>query len=593
MLNNLPIVEGGPWTWVSRSDPNVKSCLDLVIISRNLLPFIHRLVVDVEQQFTPFRVIKRKDRLVSCYTDHFSLKIIMSGMPSARNIQNVKQTVWNLNKKGGWEAFAKKTNEVAEKVEAIVNDEDNTIEDVMEKVQKVEDKVKFSAFGKTKIKQGHSMGVENKKSTKKCDCNLCDDCEKETKKNSDLLAKQAARIEKNIMRVKESRKGRVGQIFKMKESIGGSKKAPVAPHAIKDPKNNELLVANKDIKRATLEYCADNLRNKKADESVEEFVKARKALVEKKLNEASVDSIDISKNDYEGVLKKFESKPTKSYDFIVKAGNKYQDAIYLFCKRIIEEQSFPIMFRRTLLHMIWKQKGPAEVLKNNRFIHVKEHYLPRTVEALVVEKMKEEILDSSTMYQVGGQPGHSIEEHLFTIKSMIQLLESRGLGMVFTLVDLVSFFDREDIFDVISTLFEVGVNKAAARLWFMLNQNTEIRVKTSAGVTDTALVGDVIGQGTAGAALVSQLNLDHGMKTYFQGSGDEMYYGTVRCEYFAYQDDIGKPNAGVNEAQVANIKMSNLFKEKGLEAHSDKTCYIVFGDIKYKKEIDTRLEPTP
>ena len=30
LLNNLPIVEGGPWTWVSRSD--AKSCLDLVII---------------------------------------------------------------------------------------------------------------------------------------------------------------------------------------------------------------------------------------------------------------------------------------------------------------------------------------------------------------------------------------------------------------------------------------------------------------------------------------------------------------------------------------------------------------------------------
>ena len=84
--------------------------------------------------------------------------------------------------------------------------------------------------------------------------------------------------------------------------------------------------------------------------------------------------------------------------------------------------------------------------------------------------------------------------------------------MIFTLVDLVSFFDREDIHDVMATLYEAGVNTTAARLWFKLNQNTEIRVKTSAGVTDTAFVGDVIGQGTAGAALVSQLNLDHGMK---------------------------------------------------------------------------------
>ena len=70
--------------------------------------------------------------------------------------------------------------------------------------------------------------------------------------------------------------------------------------------------------------------------------------------------------------------------------------------------------------------------------------------------------------------------------------------MILTLVDLVSFFDRESIYDVMATLKEVGVHKAAARLWFKLNQNTEISVKTSAGVTDTAMVGDVIGQGTAG-----------------------------------------------------------------------------------------------
>ena len=162
--------------------------------------------------------------------------------------------------------------------------------------------------------------------------------------------------------------------------------------------------------------------------------------------------------------------------------------------------------------------------------------------------------------------------------------------MILTLVDLVSFFDRESIYDVMATLKEVGVHKAAARLWFKLNQNTEISVKTSAGVTDTAMVGDVIGQGTAGAALVSQLNLDMGMKNYFSGSGDELYYGDVRCEYFAYQDDIGKPCAGVNEAQAANIKMQHLFQEKGLDAHPDKTGFIVFGAPGYKENVDKQLE---
>ena len=88
--------------------------------------------------------------------------------------------------------------------------------------------------------------------------------------------------------------------------------------------------------------------------------------------------------------------------------------------------------------------------------------------------MKEDILAKSTMFQIGGQPGHCIEEHLFTIKSLMELLESKGQGMILTLVDLVSFFDREDIYDAISTLYETGVNSAAVRLWFKLNQDTQI-----------------------------------------------------------------------------------------------------------------------
>ena len=83
------------------------------------------------------------------------------------------------------------------------------------------------------------------------------------------------------------------------------------------------------------------------------------------------------------------------------------------------------------------------------------------------------------------------------------------------------------------------MNSAAARIWFKLNQNTEIQVKTSAGMTDTAVVGDVIGQGTAGAALVSQLNLDLGMKSYFSGSADELYYGNVRDEHI--KTTLGNP----------------------------------------------------
>ena len=90
--------------------------------------------------------------------------------------------------------------------------------------------------------------------------------------------------------------------------------------------------------------------------------------------------------------------------------------------------------------------------------------------------MKPCILEKSSMYQVGGQPGHSPEEHIFSIKSMWKMLESQDKGLIITLIDIVAFFDKENIYDVMQTLSDIGVNKKAARVQFKLNEKTEIFV---------------------------------------------------------------------------------------------------------------------
>ena len=146
--------------------------------------------------------------MISCYSDHFSFKVILRGMPSTGRQTNDKETIWNLNKLGGWDKYKNKTDEASNQVIDIIENENYSIEEVMEKVQKVE----------------------------------------------------------------ESGQGRVGQIFKMKEIAGGPRKSGMEPHAIEDPNTKELLVANNDIKRATLEYCANNLRNKEPDPEVEDLV---------------------------------------------------------------------------------------------------------------------------------------------------------------------------------------------------------------------------------------------------------------------------------------------------------------------------------
>jgi hypothetical protein len=257
--------------------------------------------------------------------------------------------------------------------------------------------------------------------------------------------------------------GRVGQVFMMKRNIMGQKKAGTEPHAVKDPITGELLVANEDIKKATLKYCAANLQNKNQDPEVEPIVNLQKACIVEKLKEVPSEPLVIDKADFDFVVKKFKFKETKSYDFLLKSSEEYQKVIFKLCRKMIMEEDFPDMFRKTILYIIWKGKGPQEIMKNSRFIHMKEHYLPRTVESIVVNVMKDDILDKSTMYQVGGQPGHSTDEHLFAIRSLMELLEARGQGMVFTLVNLVAFFDREDLYDAMATLYQTGVNSDAIR----------------------------------------------------------------------------------------------------------------------------------
>ena len=71
--------------------------------------------------------------------------------------------------------------------------------------------------------------------------------------------------------------------------------------------------------------------------------------------------------------------------------------MFQLCKRIIDNEEVPENFRKTLLIMIWKRKGPMDVLKNNRFLHMKE-VLARSVDSLVVNQMKEPLISEVSIY---------------------------------------------------------------------------------------------------------------------------------------------------------------------------------------------------
>ena len=166
MINNLDLVQGGPWTWVDRQDGSRRSCLDIGIVSVSLVAFVSSVIIDCDRKFTPRRVIRRKSGTKTIFTDHFSVMIELKGMPKKQQVIN-QELVWNKGNPNGWTMYERMTDEKAEVIKDIVDDLDNNIETVMNKIEKIETKIKFKAFSKTKHKSKNLVKVLNNKKTQK------------------------------------------------------------------------------------------------------------------------------------------------------------------------------------------------------------------------------------------------------------------------------------------------------------------------------------------------------------------------------------------------------------------------------------------
>ena len=310
LINNLDIVQGVPWTWVGRLDSTRKSCLDLGIVSASLVPFVVNVIVDVDRKFTPRRVIQRKKKMTIIYTDHFSLMIDLKGMPRQQHL-NQHESIWNKGKPGGWDAYEKITDEKADKIDKIIEDLDVDIETVMKELDKVDTQIKFQSFGKTKPK------------SRKC---LKDKLKDKTQLEKDVAIKQkeTEKVEHQIEQIRFKNQGIAGNVFRIRKNIVGPKKAGQEDTYVKHPTTGEILVTKEDIKKATLAYCANNLKGNKPDESVIEMVKQRNETQLTKMEEEDDDTLDVDIEDFKEILKKFGSKNTHTYNFLIKAGPKYK-----------------------------------------------------------------------------------------------------------------------------------------------------------------------------------------------------------------------------------------------------------------------------
>ena len=123
----------------------------------------------------------------------------------------------------------------AEEIENVVEDTDLDVDKMFKKLGNIQDKIKYTAFGKTKINKsvkGSAMSESH--------------CFGKYEAN-EILKKQSEKIEEEVEQIRCMKQGWCSPVFQMKEVIAGPRKAGQEAASVKDPKTGKMVVSPTEI----------------------------------------------------------------------------------------------------------------------------------------------------------------------------------------------------------------------------------------------------------------------------------------------------------------------------------------------------------
>ena len=553
----------------TRKDPatGAESVLDIGLASKNVVEFVKEFHVDTEKKETPFAVQKKGKK----FTDHYAVTMTIA-MPEKRKYKKVKnRPVINFANKEGWSKYKEISDRRSVEILEILEKEED-VNKIETKIEKVEREIQEEAFG-----------IIWKKPYKKKKKKMSE------KKVKELVSEEFKEMEE-LIEEGISGKDLNSKMYRMKTLITGPKIEKAEAAALEHPVTKEIIVNRDEIKNAVLEHNLRILKKNEAPEDAKRIIEEKKEKHEEIMNQVT-DDWELGWSSFIEVVNKLGAKGKRLYWLLTKAGVNYKFAIFSYLKQIVKKEEIPERFLDTKLTMIWKKKGSPLDLNNMRFIHGKE-YRARVLEAVVVENMKKKIIEETPNIQIGGMPGHSSAEHLLMLKTWMKFKEHRKENGIFSVFDLSKFFDKESLLDCVSELKKIGVNDKSYRLWFKMNENTRISVKTTVGETEKATIYDSIGQGSMGGALVSSMNIGRAVAEVDKDV-ECSWIGKMMIKSAIFQDDISKYSDTLQNVRVTAEKLDVALKNKLLSVNYSKSKNLILGSKKFRADTLREMEANP
>ena len=573
LLNSSDKCSGGPFTRYDPADPTKQSCLDLVMVSRDLERHVKFMLVDSKQEFAMRRVQKLKGKIKETLSDHFSIEVVLTGVKMKEKGERVPKTVtYNYKNPGGWKLYKILTNSVAPDISDIAEElstrkiSPNQADFETEKLIHEVKKIAFGLTSKTKRQ------MERLKGGSKCS------------RDEKLYAKRVKDLEHDIEQIeKHGGSAPMQKIWNIRKALGGGKaKNAERAAAVLHPTSGKLATTPAEIRDAHITHVVNTLENNPENDGNKELFAFRKDKHESRMKKQG-DKLQISKKEFDAVIKKAVKKNKQFMKTITKAGDLFKSAVWKLQREFIRQERFPASYHKTTAVALYKGKGSSSDLNSYRYIHTKV-WGGRLADMLVVNSFKTDLLNSVSGRQTGGMPGRSPMENVFCIKTTVGLNMNKNKITYISFYDLSKFFDRERTEDLAEKMFCAGIQGARYRTYHKLQQQTLISVKTPVGQSEERDVGAVIGQGAAGAALCSAQAMDIDLATAFVGFKNFITLKAVDeededlpVEPCIYQDDIAHISETVPDCYEMHSRTSEAFNQKGLTVNAGKCGILVVG----------------
>ena len=160
-------------------------------------------------------------------------------------------------------------------------------------------------------------------------------------------------------------------VYKLKDKDIGAKEPPVDTMPIEDPETGALITDPEEIKKVTLDYCLDKLKDREPKPEYKQSYENKLRLHEARMNEQiDNDEEELSHHQFNDALNTVAKKHKDKYSFILKAGNSLIDALFRLFQLVWRKEDIPDIWRNSLL--LEKMKKPNKTsLDNIRFLHLK------------------------------------------------------------------------------------------------------------------------------------------------------------------------------------------------------------------------------